>query len=288
MKKFLISEFAKSRSLVSSGDKYLAGQVVIIGGSSLFHGAPILSLKAASRLVSMTYFSSPSEDKGIAEKIKSSLSSFVWVEREQVDSYIAKSDAILIGPGLMRSHIKEQKFVCDSEGEVTRNLSLNLFKKFPDKKWVVDGGTLQVVSVKDIPRGSVVTPNKKEFEMLFGEKLRDDFDERCEQVFDLSKKHGLVILTKDAVAIASNGVELWTVEGGSDGLVKGGVGDVIAGLTLGFLAKDDPLFAACAATFLVKKAAEELTKTNSFMFNSDDLVDMVPTTYGRVVTTTGL
>lgn len=264
-------------------DKYSAGQVTIIGGSKLFHGAPILSLKGASRTVSMVYFSSPVEDKGVAQKIKAGLSSFVWVDRSDLDGYVAKSDAVLIGPGLMRSHVKEHGFVCDSEGEKTRRLSLDLFLKFPDKKWVVDGGTLQVVAVADIPKGAVVTPNGKEFEMMFGEKLKENIEERCEQVFRLSRGSGLIILTKDSVSIASDGKEVWKVEGGNEGLVKGGVGDVIAGLTVGFLAKNEPLYSVCAASWLVKKAAEKLAMERGFMFNADDLVDMVPEAYRDLV-----
>lgn len=272
--------FEECKTFKSVGDKYSSGQVTIVGGSSLFHGAPLLALKAASRMVSMTYFSSPSVDKGIAEKIKAGLSSFVWVDRTELDGYIAKSDAVLIGPGLMRSHIKEHGFVCDSEGAETRKLSLDLFKKYPEKKWVVDGGTLQVVAVSDIPRASVVTPNKKEFEMMFGEKLEEDFEKRCQQILNLSKKYNFVILTKDSVSIASDGEEIFKIEGGNDGLVKGGVGDVISGLTVGLMAKNDPLFSVCAASFLVKKAAEKLASKKGFMFNSDDLVDMIPEVYG--------
>lgn len=276
VKKFGESQLAECKTFKSIGDKYSAGQITIIGGSKLFHGAPILALKAASRMVSMTYFSSPCEDKYVAEKIKGSLSSFVWVDRSDVGSYVAKSDAVLIGPGLMRSHVKEQGFVCDSEGEETRKMSSDLFKKYPDKKWVVDGGTLQVVRVSDLPKGAVVTPNKKEFEMMFGEKLKISYKERVEQVFNLAKKHNLVLLTKDDVSVASDGVEIWTIEGGNEGLVKGGVGDVIAGLTVGLLAKNGPLFSVCAASFLVKKAAEKLADKRGFMFNADDLVEKVP------------
>jgi hydroxyethylthiazole kinase-like uncharacterized protein yjeF len=282
VKKFDEKKFAECKTFLNIGDKYSTGQVTIIGGSKLFHGAPILALKAASRMVSMTYFSSPVEDKEVAEKIKAGLSSFVWVDRDEVENYVAKSDAVLIGPGLMRSHVKEQGFVCDAEGGETRKLSLDLFRKFPNKKWVVDGGTLQVVAVADIPKGAVITPNKKEFEMLFGEVLKENFDERIEQVFNLAKKWNLIILTKDEVSIASDGIEVWQIRGGNEGLVKGGVGDVIAGVTLGLMAKNDSLFAVCAASFLVKKAAEKLAKEKDFMFNADDLVDEVPKVYGSL------
>lgn len=277
--KFDEKNFSDCKTFTNIGDKYSSGQVTIIGGSKLFHGAPILALKAASRIVSMVYFSSPVEDRSVVERIKSGLSSFVWIDRSDIDSYVAKSDAILIGPGLMRSHVKEHGFVCDSEGSETRNLSLNLFKKFPNKQWVVDGGTLQVVQVTDIPKGTIVTPNKKEFEMLFGESQKEDLPGREEQILNLANKFGIIILTKDTVSIASDGKEVWTVEGGNEGLVKGGVGDVIAGLVVGLIAKNDPLFSVCGATLLVKRAAERIAKERGFMFNADDLVDEVAKVY---------
>ena len=174
VKKFDLKKFAECKTFKNIGDKYSTGQITIIGGSKLFHGAPILALKAASRMVSMTYFSSPVEDKEVVEQIKAGLSSFVWVDRTDVGNYIAKSDAVLIGPGLMRSHVGNMGFACDAEGNETRDISMELFNRFPNKNWVVDGGTLQVVSVSDIPKRSVVTPNKKEFEMMFGEKIMEE------------------------------------------------------------------------------------------------------------------
>ena len=79
------------------------GQVTIIGGSSLFHGAPILALKTASRIVDMVYFASPEPSIGeVASRLKSRLSSFIWIPWKEVGGYIAKSDAVLIGPGMVR------------------------------------------------------------------------------------------------------------------------------------------------------------------------------------------
>jgi hydroxyethylthiazole kinase-like uncharacterized protein yjeF len=276
------SWFRNCASLKKIGDKYSSGQVTVIGGSELFHGAPLLALKGASRIVSMTYFSSPEEDRDLVNKIKSGLSSFVWVPFDEVGNYVAKSDAVLIGPGMMRSHLREHNFVCDTEGERTKQFSVDLFGKYPARKWVVDGGALQVVAVDSIPKKAVVTPNGKEFLMMFGERMEEDLTKRCQQVLELSRKHDLTILTKDAVSIVSDGQEVVMIEGGNDGLVKGGVGDVIAGVLVGFLAKNDGLFSAAAASYLVKKAAEELAENQGFMFNSDDLVNMVSVVYGKL------
>src|SRR3989344_7790940 len=95
------------------------GSVVIIGGSSLFHGAPLLSLKVASRICDMVFFTSPEPSLGkIAENFKSKLFSFIWVPWEEVDKYIEKSDAVLIGPGFLRFKSEkvphgERHHVCD-------------------------------------------------------------------------------------------------------------------------------------------------------------------------------
>ena len=40
------------------------GQITIIGGSKLFHGAPLLSLKVASRIVDMVFFTSRDPSTG--------------------------------------------------------------------------------------------------------------------------------------------------------------------------------------------------------------------------------
>src|SRR4030042_3119132 len=83
------------------------GNFVIIGGSTLFHGAPILSLKVTSRIVDMVYFASPETSlRNVVDKVKASLSSFIWIPWEDVGAYIQKSDAVLIGPGFKRFKIE--------------------------------------------------------------------------------------------------------------------------------------------------------------------------------------
>lgn len=264
--------------------KFDGGQITIIGGSKLFHGAPILALQAASRCVSMVYFSSPLEDQGIAEKIKAEISSFIYVPREEVDSYIAKSQAALIGPGLMRNHFEEEGFVCDNEGRETRDLTLRLLESHKDKKWVVDGGSLQVIDVRDLPPGAVITPNRKEYEMLFDEKLSEDLEDLTEQIYRKAKAYGIIIVHKGEVSVVSDGRRVVKITGGARGVGKGGTGDVIAGLTVGLLAKNETILAASCASYLVKKAAEKLSQTQDFMFNSDDLAVRVARVYSETIT----
>ncbi len=283
IEKFEERWFLESKTFKEAKSKFSGGQVTIVGGSNLFHGAPIMALKACSRVVGMVYFASPKDDKGAADIIKSEVQSFVWIPEDDVEGYIEKSDAVLIGPGMMRSHVKEHGFVCDDEGKITREMTLGLFKKFPQKKWIVDGGALQVIHVNEIPKGAIVTPNSKEFEMIFGIKQPEEVEKRGELIFKTAKENGIVILIKDEVSVVSDGERVVTIPGGSDGLVKGGVGDTTAGLVLGFLAKDEPLLAVCLASHLIKLAGKELMQERGLMFSAQDVAEKVPLVYGEML-----
>jgi hydroxyethylthiazole kinase-like uncharacterized protein yjeF len=261
--------------------KFNGGQVTIVGGSSLFHGAPILALKAASRCVGMVYLATPESDKGVAEQLKASLSSFIWIPREELGQYLAKSNAVLVGPGLMRNHNESDGIVCDNVGRLTREISLEVFEKCGKSKVVVDGGSLQVLEVEDIPKGTIITPNRKEYEMLFREKLSDETSEIVDQVSRKAKAFGLTILHKGRMSVVSDGERTITIEGGSMGMIKGGTGDVIAGLVVGLLAKNEPMLAVSVASYLTNSAAEGLEKERGTMFNADDLAERVAEVFGE-------
>lgn len=248
------------------------GQVTIIGGSHLFHGAPLLSLKVASRIVDMVFFASPDPSVGkVAEKIKSKLFSFIWVPWEEVNDYIEKSDAVLIGPGFLR--FKSEKIphglrhhVCDEVCQVTKKITHDLLGKFPHKKWVIDAGSLQTMDPNWIPPNSIVTPNKKEFRLLFGEKEPEK----------VAKEFKCIVVLKGPTTTVYSPKGVIEVKGGNPGLTKGGTGDVQAGLTVALLAKNDPVLSASASAFIVKKAADELQKTKGIYYNADDLADKIP------------
>lgn len=250
------------------------GQVTIIGGSELFHGAPLLSLQVCSRIVDMVFFTSPDPSVGhVAELIKSKLLSFIWIPWEDVKEYIKKSDAILIGPGLLR--FKSEKVphgqrlhVCDEACQITKNITENLLQKFPDKKWVIDAGSLQTMNPDWIPQNAILTPNKKEYQLLFG-----NLDPQ-----KAAKKYKCVIVVKGPTTFVYSGKLVCEVSGGNPGLTKGGTGDVQSGLTVALLAKNDPFLAACAASFITKAAADELQKEVGIYYNADDLSSKIPQT----------
>jgi hydroxyethylthiazole kinase-like uncharacterized protein yjeF len=254
------------------------GQVTIIGGSTLFHGAPLLALKTASRIVDMVFFTSPEPSLGeVSVKLKSELSSFIWVPWEDVEAYIEKSDAVLIGPGMMRFKSEKKSPVndrlLDNAGLTTRNITERLLKNFPDKKWVIDAGSLQTMEKGWIPDGAVLTPNTKELKLLFGLK---NTTQNSQLIQEKAGEYNCVIVAKGPETVIYSPKEYMLVKGGNPGLTKGGSGDVLAGLTVALLAKNDPFLAAASATYIEKKAADSLFEKVGVNYNMDDLSGKIP------------
>lgn len=248
------------------------GQVTIIGGSHLFHGAPLYGVKIASRIVDMVFFASPEDSVGrVAEQMKSELLSFIWVSWKETEEYIKKSEAILIGPGFMRFKSEsiphgQRLHVCDQACQLTKSITKKFLKEFPNKKWVIDAGSLQTMDPDWIPENSILTPNKKEFEILFG-----DMDPK-----EAAKKYKCVVVVKGPTTFVYSKDGAVEVGGGNAGLTKGGTGDVMSGLAVSLLAKNDPVLAATSAAYITKAAGDELYKKVGVNYNADDLADMVP------------
>lgn len=256
------------------------GQVTIIGGSELFHGAPLLAITSASRIVDMVFFASPYKPmKDIADKIKSELLSFIWVPWNDVENYIEKSDACLIGSGLMRFSSEKDRFkrMLDTNGRRTKHITEYLLKEFPYKKWVIDAGSLQTMKAEWIPKDAIITPNKKEFQMLFDIHFASfNLNEIEKAVEIVARRHRCIVVLKGPTTFVSNGEETVRVEGGNPGLTKGGTGDVLAGITVALLAKNDPMLAACSASYVIKKAADELYKEVGVNYNADEVARKIP------------
>ena len=158
----------------------------------------------------------------------------------------------------------------DATHEFTKKFTEDLLAKFPNKKWVIDAGSLQTMDAKYIPKNSILTPNKKEFEILFKEKFSVSASEK------FSRQFNCIIVNKGPVTIVTSSDGTIEVSGGNPGLTKGGTGDVESGLTVALLAKNDPVLSACAGSFITKAAADELAKTKGIYFNADDLANIIP------------
>lgn len=243
------------------------GRVLVIGGSELFHAASFWAACMASRIVDMVHFSSPTMTNNdlMRTKAKEKFWDGIVVPYEEIDHYIDEDDVILIGPGMER-------------GETTKQIINNFLKKYPDKKWIVDGGALQEVDPHLLSSNMIITPNIREIEMIETKLSSTIYSLPC------------TILTKgptDTISYWNTGLlenrKTIKITGGSPGMTKGGTGDVLAGLVAGLYAKS-PAGASCViASYTNKLASEELENTVGAFFSPTDLITQIPKTIHSLI-----
>lgn len=256
------------------------GKLLIIAGSTLFHAASIWPLTVASRMLDMVFYSSVPENNEIVQKSKEDFMNGIVVRRDNLDSYIKEADCILIGPGLPRTEGKE------AEDDDTKELTERLLQNYPDKKWVIDGGSLQVINPEillTLKTRPILTPHQGEFEMIRikSQKLKVknavQNSKVEEQTAVFAKEYNCVVLLKGQGDIIASPDQVISVSGGNAGMTKGGTGDVLAGLVASLYCKnDDPFLVASAASYINKKAGEELSKSMGIYFNASDLASEIP------------
>lgn len=228
------------------------GRLLIIGGSHLFHAASIWALEVASRIVDLVHYSSVPENNAL---IKSEFRNGIVVPRSDIEDYIEEDDCILIGPGMLRD-------------EETETLTHRLLAAHPNKQWVIDAGALQMLHLKDIPKHAILTPHHGEYARVFG----------TANITTVAKEHDCIVLLKGEIDVVSNGVDTRNIEGGNEGMTKGGTGDVLAGLIAALACKNDSFLATAAGSFVNKAAGDALYTTVGPFFNASDLATQIPRT----------
>jgi NAD(P)H-hydrate epimerase len=242
------------------------GKVLIIAGSKLFHAASIWPAEIASKIVDMVFYSSVDENNEI---VKGKFANGIVVPRNRLEDYIKDADSILIGPGLPRVGGME-------EGDPnTKKLTESLFAKYPEKKWVVDGGSLQVIDPSELPKTAIISPHQQEFAKLFQISNPNNQIPK-EIVWEKAKEFGITILLKGPTDIVCDSSRCEEIAGGNAGMTKGGTGDVLAGLLASLYAKNDSFTSAVVGSFINKKAGESLFAHQGLYFNATDLVNEIP------------
>ncbi|MCL2110293.1 NAD(P)H-hydrate dehydratase [Microgenomates group bacterium] len=230
------------------------GKILIIGGSELFHAASKWSLDVASRFVDMVFYASTPENNELVKKNKGEFWNGIVVNQEMIGDYIKEAEVVLMGPGMTRD-------------EKTKLWVDKLLKEYPDKKWVLDAGALQVADLEILPKRAILTPHEREMERFKGAKVG-------EQVF----------LLKGVVdKIIQNGEIREEIRGGNAGMTKGGTGDCLAGLVAAVWTKiDDEIEAAKVASTICKAAGDDLYQGVGTFFNASDLAAAIPKTAWRL------
>lgn len=252
------------------------GRVLVIGGSELFHAAPFWAASAAAHIVDLVHFASPAPEN--AELVRTRAKEQFWegivVSWEAVDRYILEDDCILIGPGMPRD-----EGLMPGE-QATGRIVDELLSRYPDKRWVIDGGALQTVDLGRIRPQMIVTPNARELEIVIKKienrnKTIETRSKRQEIVQEVARALGCTVLAKGVEDVVSDGETTEVIAGGDPGMTKGGTGDVLSGIVAGLYAKSPALAAAVVASRANKRIGELLAAEVGPYYTATEMVARV-------------
>lgn len=277
-----VKKFIPARKVNShKGDN---GITLVIGGSFIYHGAPILSSIAALRSgVDLVYTSVPKTNVCATRAISPNLIVIPLVDQKLTRGAVnkllglipSKLDSATIGMGLAVQDREALLLLIKSLLDRDIRLSLDASALVPE--------ILPILSDKNV----VVTPHAGEFKHLFGTTPTDSKKERIMLVEKNAKDYGITVLLKGATDIISNGDTTYLNEKKIPAMTVGGTGDVLSGLVAGMLAKNrNTLESAAAATFINGLAGKATQKKFGLHMTAMDLLDEIPNTmkpFDRIV-----
>ena len=268
----IIKKFIPSRK--SESRKGENGIVLVVGGSYIYHGAPILSSIAALRCgTDLVYTSVPKINVSATRAISPNLIVLPLVDQKLTRGAVNKLlgaiprnlDSATIGMGLAVQEKNALLLLVKSLLDRDVRLSLDASALIPE--------ILPLLFDKNI----VVTPHAGEFKRLFGDLPPNSKKERILLVEKNAKQYGITVLLKGATDVISDGKKTFLYTKKIPAMTVGGTGDVLSGLTAGMLAKNrSPLESAAAATFINGLAGMAVQKKLGLHMTSMDLLDEIP------------
>ena len=258
----------------SSSRKGDNGKVLVIGGSYLYHGAPILSSLAALRTgADLVYTCVPKINVTATRAYSPNLIVVPLVDVKLTRGAVRKLlglipkelDSATIGMGLGIQDREALKILVKDLLDRAVMISLDASGLVPD--------ILPEIRDKKV----TVTPHAGEFKRLFGELPPDNVKQRTAMVQKYAKDNGVTILLKGPTDIVSDGSKTFLNPKNLASMTVGGTGDVLSGVVAAILCKNkNPLEAASAAVYVNGKAGALAQKKNGLHIVATDILDFIP------------
>jgi len=262
--------------------KYDFGLLLVIGGSEFYSGSPALAALAAFRAgTDMVRIVAPKRSADIIASFKPDLAAYPLqgehLTKKHVSTLLSMTEsakavssgktAVVIGGGVGRNEETQSAIL-----EYLSRVSVPV---------IVDADAIHAVSKNPgiiSGKNFVFTPHTYEFFILTGKEIYKLSDtDKVKVIEEQAARLKVTMLIKGKVDIISNGDQTAISEGGSIYMTKGGMGDTLAGICGGLLARGTDAFeAACAASYINKKAGEIAVSKLKESVMASDLIESIP------------
>lgn len=243
-----IKAIIKIRKATSSKRDY--GHALLVAGNIGMMGSAVIASKSCLRSgAGLVTASVPIDERNI---LQTACPEAMLIFRENKFDFKPYT-VIAIGPGI-------------STNKESEALVIHILTKYKNPI-VLDADALNIISnnknlLFKIPAKTIITPHHQEFDRLFG--VHETEDARINTAVLKAKEFDIIIVLKNHITFIISSDKLYFTINGNAGLAKGGSGDALTGMILGFLAQGyKPLNAARIAVYLHALSSDITLKEQS-------------------------
>jgi ADP-dependent NAD(P)H-hydrate dehydratase len=251
------------------------GIVLIVGGSRIYHGAPILASMAALRSgTDLVYTAIP---RSILVAVRCFSPNLIALPMPDDKLTVGSVNKLIktIPRNAHSAAIGMGMSIAKSEAL----LSLIRQLKNNGTKLLLDASALIPDILKEISgTNTIITPHIGEYKRIFsGDNISEATEkERISNVHRFARKYGITILLKGSVDIISDGEDVAINKIHNCAMTVGGTGDVLSGLTAGFLSKLKPFDAAILGVYFNGVAGNLVYNRLGLHMVASDLIESLP------------
>ncbi|MEG0772769.1 NAD(P)H-hydrate dehydratase [Clostridium sp.] len=244
------------------------GRVLVIAGSRGYSGAAFLTTEGVVRSgAGLVTLCIPKELQDIMSIKLTEAMTINYEETEKINSIVAKSDVIAIGPGMTNSRLtynilsetilkSECPIVIDADG-------LNVLQS-----------NLELLQMKN--NQIILTPHYGEMARLTRMTIDEIKEDKIRIAKKFAKEHEVILLLKGHRTIITDGSDVFINTTGNSAMASGGMGDVLTGIIASFIAQGyEPLEATYLATYIHGYCGDKLAET-MFCVNASHIIEELP------------
>jgi ADP-dependent NAD(P)H-hydrate dehydratase len=251
------------------------GIVLVVGGSSFYHGAPLLaSLTALRAGADLVYTAVP---RIIMNAVRSYSPNIIALPMTDNSLTIGSANR------LVKSLPKIPHTATIGMGmTISKAEALNsLVKKLKEKgtRLILDASALIPRVITEITEtDTIITPHAGEFKRIFNEELGISEREIVSAVSRMATRHKITIILKGWLnVIADQSGKIATIKRSTPAMTVGGTGDVLAGLVAALYSKIDSAFDASAlGIYFNGLAADTAFEQVGLHMVATDLIENLP------------
>tara|TARA_B100000029_G_scaffold516705_1_gene632935 strand:- start:13884 stop:14732 length:849 start_codon:yes stop_codon:yes gene_type:complete len=252
----------------SSSHKGDNGIVGIVGGSRLYHGAPLLSALGALRSGSdLAYLFVP---EVITSPIRASAPDIIVYSLPDSKFTVGTSNKILNFRKNINSYVIGPGIVNQKMNGLIKLVS-ELQKK--DKKIILDAGAINKELLDNISGNNIIiTAHLGEFNKLVNKKI-DGEESIKNEVIDYAKNHKLTLVVKGKTDYISDGKQIVLNKSGNSSMTKGGTGDILSGIIASQVSMgSNSLDASILGTYFMGKTGEIVYEKWGFQYMASEFL----------------